>query len=120
MRMLVYFTLYQMPLMPSSFFFFSIFSFEAMSPPFCLPCHLSVLLPQYFVIDSSSVSFISVWPEATHPLTLQALSSVQFSSVAQACPTLCDPMNRSTPGLPAHHQLLEFIQTHLHRVGDAI
>ena len=40
------------------------------------------------------------------------LSSVQFSSVAQSCPTLCDPMNRSTPGLPVHHQLLEFTQTH--------
>ena len=46
--------------------------------------------------------------------------SVQFSSVAQSCPTLCDPMNRSTPGLPVHHQLPEFIQTHIHRVGDAI
>ena len=46
--------------------------------------------------------------------------SVQFSSVAQSCPTLCDPMNHSTPGLPVHHQLLEFIQTHIHRVGDAI
>ena len=46
--------------------------------------------------------------------------SVQFSSVAQSCPTLCDPMNRSTPGLPVHHQLLEFTQTHVHRVGDAI
>ena len=44
----------------------------------------------------------------------------QFSSVAQSCPTLCDPMNRSTPGLPVHHQLLEFIQTHVHRVSDAI
>ena len=38
----------------------------------------------------------------------------QFSSVAQSCPTLCDPMNRSTPGLPVHHQLLEFTQTHVH------
>ena len=47
-------------------------------------------------------------------------SSVQFSSVIQSCPTLCDPMNRSTPGLPVHHQLLEFIQTHIHRVSDAI
>ena len=44
----------------------------------------------------------------------------QFSSVAQSCPTLCDPMNRSTPGLPAHHQLPEFTQTHVHRVSDAI
>ena len=46
--------------------------------------------------------------------------SVQFSSVAQSCPTLCDPMNHSTPGLPVHHHLPEFTQTHVHRVGDAI
>ena len=44
----------------------------------------------------------------------------QFSSAAQSCPTLGDPMNRSTPGLPVHHQLLEFTQTHVHRVSDAI
>ena len=48
------------------------------------------------------------------------LVSVQFSSVAQLCPTLCDPMSRSTPGLPVHHQLPEFTQTHVHRVTDAI
>ena len=47
-------------------------------------------------------------------------SSVQFSSVAQSCPTLCDPMNHSTPGLPVHHQFLEFTQTHVHRVSDTI
>ena len=41
-------------------------------------------------------------------------SMVQFSSVAQSCPTLCDPMNRSMPGLPVHHQLPEFTQTHVH------
>ena len=45
---------------------------------------------------------------------------LQFSSVAQSCPTLCDPMNRSTPGLPVHHQLPEFTPTHIHLVGDAI
>ena len=45
---------------------------------------------------------------------------IQFSSVVQSCLTLCDPMNRSTPGLPIHHQLPEFTQTHVHRVGDAI
>ena len=45
---------------------------------------------------------------------------VQFSSVTQSCLTLCDPMNRSTPGLPVHHQLPEFTQTHVHQVGDAI
>ena len=45
---------------------------------------------------------------------------VQFISVTQSCPTLCDPMNRTTPGLPVHHQLPEFTQTQVHRVGDAI
>ena len=47
-------------------------------------------------------------------------SSVHFSSVSQSCPTLCDPMNHCTPGLPVHHQLPESTQTHVHRVGDAI
>ena len=46
--------------------------------------------------------------------------SVQFSSVAQSCPTSCDPMNRNMPGLPVHHQLPEFTQTHIHQVSDAI
>jgi len=46
--------------------------------------------------------------------------SVQFSSVTQLCPTLCNPMNYSTPGLPVHHQLPEFTETHVHQVGDAI
>ena len=45
---------------------------------------------------------------------------IQFSSVAQSCPTLCNPMNCSTPGLPVHHQLPEFTQTHAHRISDAI
>ena len=44
----------------------------------------------------------------------------QIRSVTQSCPTLCDPMNRSMPGLPIHHQLPEFTQTHVHRVSDAI
>ena len=48
------------------------------------------------------------------------LSVFQFSSVAQSCPTLCDPMNRSTPALHVHHKLPEFTQTHVHRVSDAI
>ena len=50
----------------------------------------------------------------------QIYYSVQFSSVTLSCPTLCDPMNRSTPGLPVHHQLPEFTQTHVHQVSDAI
>ena len=53
------------------------------------------------------------------PLFLIVLS-IKFSSFAQWCPTLCDPMHRSTPGLPVHHQLPEFTQTHVHRVSDAI
>ena len=53
-------------------------------------------------------------------LFIQITCSVQFSSVAQSCPTLCDPMDCSTPGLPVHHQLLEVTQTHVHWVGDAI
>ena len=48
------------------------------------------------------------------------LNILQFSSIAQSCPTLCKPMNRSTPDLPVHHQLPESTQTHVHWVGDAI
>ena len=72
---------------------------------------------------------IEVWEEKnlreTPPFSYSFLfvmleNSFQFSSVTQSCPTLCDPMNCSMPGLPVHHQLLEFTQTHVHRVGDAI
>ena len=52
------------------------------------------------------------------PLTVSV--QFQFSSVTQSCPTLCNPMNFSTPGLPVDHQLQEFTQTHVHQVGDAI
>ena len=58
--------------------------------------------------------------EHTSIYEVKLLSSVQFSSVAQSCLTLCDPMNHSMPGLPGHHQLPEFTQTHVHRVSDAI
>ena len=58
--------------------------------------------------------------KTTHGYYLLQFSSVQFSSVAQSCPTLCDPMNRSRPGLPVHHQLPKFTQTHIHQVSDAI
>ena len=53
-------------------------------------------------------------------LSYSTCFEIQFSSFAQLCPNLCNPMNRSTPGLPVHHQLPEFTQTHIHRVGDAI
>ena len=58
--------------------------------------------------------------EKTFQFSSVQFSSVQFISVVRSCPTLCDPMNRSTPGLPVHHHLLEFTQTHVHRVCDAI
>ena len=60
----------------------------------------------------SCLGFICIWVNKN--------SSVQFSSVAQSCPTLCDSMNCSMPGLPVHHQLTKFIQTYIHRVSDAI
>ena len=63
-----------------------------------------------FVLIRTLLSLVSV----------SLFSSVQFSSVTHSCPTLCDPMNCSTPGLPVHHQLPEFTQTYVHRVGDAI
>ena len=56
----------------------------------------------------------------TYAPYLKWFSSVHFNSAPQSCPTLCDPMNRSTPGLPVHHHLPEFTQTHVHRVCDAI
>ena len=57
-------------------------------------------------------------PSSSH--LIHPSQSPQIRSVAQSCPTLCNPMNHSTPGLPVYHQLLEFTQTHVHRVSDAI
>ena len=88
-----------------------------------------------FLLAHPSPELFILWnwnsvPSFPHPLAttivlsmsmiLTTLSSVQFSSVTQSCPTLCDLMNCSTPGFPVHHQLLEYTQTHVHRVGDAI
>ena len=66
---------------------------------------------------SSEASPVPATTLATRPPTL---NSVQFSSVAQSCLTLCHPMNCSTPGFPVHHQLLELAHTHVHQVNDAI
>ena len=63
------------------------------------------------IVYSGLISFRMDWLD---------LLAGQFSSVAQSCPTLCDPMNRSTPALPVHHQLPEFTQTLVHRLSDAI
>ena len=77
---------------------------------------MSFLVKQHLFIYFSSPSFYPAFLTCILPST----TSVQFSSVTQSCPTLCDPMNRSTPGLPVHHHLPEFTQTHVHQVGDAI
>ena len=60
------------------------------------------------------------YPKLTNGFYHQKLKLIQIRSVAQSYPTLCDPMNRSTPGLPVHNQLPEFTQTHVHRVSEAI
>ena len=75
-----------------------------------------ILKNQTWNLDSWSLS-IFIW---LADKTEKGISSVQFSPVAQSCLTLCNTMNRSTPGLPVHHQLPEFTQTHVHRVGDVI
>ena len=59
-------------------------------------------------------------PQEERSLEATVHRVAKFSSFAQSCLTLCDPMNHSTPGLPVHHQLLEFTQTHVHQVGDTI
>ena len=58
--------------------------------------------------------------EAQAAIKIAGRHGSSFSLVAQSCPTLCDPMNPSTPGLPVPHHLPEFTQTHVHQVGDAI
>ena len=82
-------------------------------PHISFPLLFFILCLSLFQYDPSSVSL-------TSPSAMSNLCSVQFSSVAQLCLTLCNPMNCSTPGLPVHQQLPEFTQTHVHRVSDAI
>ena len=92
-----------------------------------LPLHI---LDIYYRLSSSNILFLLMSvlavalllssPFSSQLYTVSWDHSVQFSSVAQSCLTLCGPMNRNTPGLPVHHQLPEFSQTHLHWVGDTI
>ena len=67
-----------------------------------------------------NLSIIKYKLNTDHKWTRWLLTDPQFSSAAQSCPTLCNLMNRSTPGLPVHHQLPESTQTHVHQVSDAI
>ena len=103
-------------------------------------CHPLLLLPSIFPsikVFSNKSALRTRWPKYwsfsfnispsnEHPglisfrMDWMDLLAVQIRSVAQSCPTLCNPMNRSMPGLPVHHQLLELTQTHVHRVSDAI
>ena len=93
-------------------------------------CSLNQLLLEYHTFAKSNDCNASMqqncsqefsWTEAVQVRVPELrLLSVLFSSVAQSCPTLCDPMDCSRPGLPVHDQLLEFTQTHVHRVIDTI
>ena len=89
---------------------------------FLLYSSILLLSSLVIVVITTLNSFSDRLPISTSlvPLGFYLVSSVQFSSVAQSCPTLCDPMNHSTPGLPVHHQLPDFTQTHIHQVSDAI
>ena len=86
-------------------------------------CHF--LLQEIFPAQGSNACLLTflAWKADSLPLFhLGSLRfpSVQFSAVAQSCLTLCNPMNRSMPGLPVHHQIPECTQTHVHRYSDAI
>ena len=72
-------------------------------------------------LDESERGEWKIWFKTQHSKNKHhGIRSYQFSSVTQSCPALCNPMNCSMPGLPVHHQLPEFTQTHVHRVSDAI
>ena len=84
---------------------------------YSLRVYIEIYKKIYYMLDHKA-SFNKILMTEDIQRTISDHQSV--SSVAQSCPTLCDPMNRSTPGLPVHHQLPEFTQTHVHRVSDAI
>ena len=118
--------------------------FHEISPPlswsFPTPTHIASVYPYLFVhgllidlkhsvlcFDLGLTSFLwplQGWDHVFITFKSRVIYSLhlalQFSSVTQSCQTLCNPMNCSTPGLPVHHHLQEFTQTHVHRVGDAI
>ena len=82
--------------------------------------HLLICHPLFLLGNLFPLTFSSFFNSACSSTPAIPFSSVQFSSVAQSCLTLCHPMNSSMPGLSVHQQLLEFTQTHVHRVGNAI
>ena len=85
--------------------------------------HKNVYFSQfpYLYDEDKNTKYLNRWFHALNEIIYRKnLEDVQFSSVAQSCPTLCNPMDCSTPGLNVHHQLREFTQTHVHCVSDAI
>ena len=98
------------------FCFYNVFSLSFIVPFFGLdiPLISPIFLKISLIVPLLLFSSISL-----HCSLKKAYFYIHFSSVAQSCLTLCDPMNHSTPGLPVHHQLPEFTQTHVHQVGDA-
>ena len=96
---------------------------EKMLTSFCIYCLLFNVghYFQYFAVMDYTAVYIVIYTSLYASLMVSFMTLIfQFSSVTQSCPTLCDPMNHSTPGLPVHHQLSEFTQTHVHQVGHAI
>ena len=85
-----------------------------------LPAHNRSTLKAGSVLPSLFPVPQSVWMLNQWFFGWKQQKLTQFNSVTQLCPTLCDPMNRSMPSLPVHHQLLEFTQAHVHQVGDVI
>ena len=86
---------------------------------FFVTCGLVSLFKQNSVSNGIMLMAFRKYLSMIHTGKRNQSHYLQFSSVAQSCPTLCDPMNRSTPGLPVHHHLLEFTHTHVHWVRDA-
>ena len=79
-----------------------------------------ILFGYWVLIVNVTFTYLGILQEFVYWTITTHIHPDQIRSVAQSCPTLCNPMNHSTPGLPVHHQLLEFTQTHGHRVSDAI
>ena len=86
----------------------------------CLSTHIFTMQIMRVKSDPGFPVHASPQVSLTRSLLSRSAGRNQFSSAAQSCPTLCDPMDCSTPGLPVHHHLPEFAQTHVHGVGDVI
>ena len=116
------------------FFFFLIYCplldwFSSLFSFYCFERLLFYFSNSYFYILNINLNFkiflsffllVSLYINTLFAPYHTVFSSIQFSSVTHSCPTLCNSINHSTPGLPVHHQLLESTKTHVHWVGDAV